>query len=81
VISVICGTVTVAVARLRAAVALKLKCGSFVSLLIIYFWLVVNWENFSASCAPGKWEEASGVKTPKQKLELPGEPESGHNST
>jgi hypothetical protein len=38
-------------------------------------------EKFNADCAPGKWEEASGVKTPKQKLELPVAPKSGHNST
>jgi len=41
----------------------------------------LNWENFNASYAPGKALETSGEKSPKQKLELPVAPESGHNST
>jgi predicted neutral ceramidase superfamily lipid hydrolase len=80
VISVICGTVTVAVARLRAAVALKLKWGSLVSLLIIYL-VGGELEKFKVDWVPRKAEATSGVKTPKQKLELPVAPESGHNST
>jgi hypothetical protein len=38
-------------------------------------------KNFNANCALEKWEKTSRVKTPKQKLELPVAPESGHNST
>jgi hypothetical protein len=80
VISVICGTVTVAVARLRAAVALKLKWGSIVSLLIIYL-VGGELEKLNVDCVPEKREEASDVKTPKQTLKLPVAPDSGHNST
>jgi hypothetical protein len=36
---------------------------------------------FNADCVSEKREETSRVKTPKQKLELPVAPESGHNST
>jgi len=38
-------------------------------------------EKFNADCVPGKREETSDVKTPKQTLKLPVAPESGHNST
>jgi hypothetical protein len=38
-------------------------------------------EKFNADWVPEKRKQLRRVKTPKQKLELPVAPESGHNST